>query len=259
MDPTPPAVLLLEAMEAWPDPIPGASCAWREPQPCRTNGGFASRRLAPEQQPSAEQGAVESLLPLAGPSLAGSIADQLIRTAVYGPVRTVVREGSGREACPYPNYFPCVVSVIRVRDSGAESNMHCSEHIVRMAKKSLLRHGSFRRDSPEWKPFGINFHRFRIALEEYMKLETIAAAFIAQRSPRPYLPMRTTTTLNLPLRPRYRPRPAPVVDIQCDGSDRPATAARKNQRAGSAGADSGETRWSGPCWSRRLSAKSGDH
>ena len=25
------------------------------------------------------------------------------RTAVYGPVRTVVWEGSGREACPYPD------------------------------------------------------------------------------------------------------------------------------------------------------------
>ena len=29
------------------------------------------------------------------------------RTAVYGPVRTVVWEGRGREAPPYPNYF-CV-------------------------------------------------------------------------------------------------------------------------------------------------------
>ncbi|WP_208450563.1 hypothetical protein, partial [Burkholderia anthina] len=35
-------------------------------------------------------------------------ADQLIRTAVYGPVRTVVREGSGREACPYPNFCASV-------------------------------------------------------------------------------------------------------------------------------------------------------
>src|SRR6516165_12375302 len=103
MDPAPPALCLLEAMEAWPDTIPGAGCARRRPKPCRTNGGLAPRRLAPEQQPGTEQGAVESLLPLAGPSIAGSIADQLIRTAVYGPVRTVVQEGSGREACPYPN------------------------------------------------------------------------------------------------------------------------------------------------------------
>src|SRR6516165_3233042 len=103
MDPAPPALCLLEAMEAWPDTIPGAGCARRRPKPCRTNGGLAPRRLAPEQQPGTEQGAVESLLPLAGPSIAGSIADQLIRTAVYGPVRTVVWEGSGRDACPYPD------------------------------------------------------------------------------------------------------------------------------------------------------------
>jgi hypothetical protein len=32
-----------------------------------------------------------------------SVVDQPIRTAVYGPVRTVVWEGSGREACPYPD------------------------------------------------------------------------------------------------------------------------------------------------------------
>ena len=28
------------------------------------------------------------------------------RTAVYGPVRTVVWEGRGREAPPYPDWFP---------------------------------------------------------------------------------------------------------------------------------------------------------
>jgi hypothetical protein len=33
--------------------------------------------------------------------------------------------------------------------------------------------------SPEWKPFGINSYRFRVALEEYMNLENIAAALIA--------------------------------------------------------------------------------
>ncbi|WP_232316869.1 hypothetical protein, partial [Candidatus Burkholderia verschuerenii] len=42
-------------------------------------------------------------LPFAGPAVGRSSADQLIRTAVYGPVRTVVWEGSGREACPYPD------------------------------------------------------------------------------------------------------------------------------------------------------------
>ncbi|WP_216674865.1 hypothetical protein, partial [Paraburkholderia elongata] len=52
-----------------------------------------------------EQGAVESLLPLVGSSVGGSLADQLIRTAVYGPVRTVVWEGAGREACPYPDFY----------------------------------------------------------------------------------------------------------------------------------------------------------
>jgi len=35
-----------------------------------------------------------------------SVVEQPIRTAVYGPVRTVVWEGSGREACPYPDSTP---------------------------------------------------------------------------------------------------------------------------------------------------------
>ncbi|WP_211630374.1 hypothetical protein, partial [Paraburkholderia domus] len=39
-------------------------------------------------------------------SIVECLAGQPIRTAVYGPVRTVVWEGSGREACPYPD--PCV-------------------------------------------------------------------------------------------------------------------------------------------------------
>jgi hypothetical protein len=43
------------------------------------------------------------LLPVTGSSVGWPLADQLIRTAVYGPVRTVVWEGSGREACPYPD------------------------------------------------------------------------------------------------------------------------------------------------------------
>ena len=45
--------------------------------------------------------AVEGFLPR--PSIVTHIAGQPIRTAVYGPVRTVVWEGSGREACPYPD------------------------------------------------------------------------------------------------------------------------------------------------------------
>ncbi|WP_211619412.1 hypothetical protein, partial [Paraburkholderia domus] len=37
-------------------------------------------------------------------SIVECLAGQPIRTAVYGPVRTVVWEGSGREACPYPDH-----------------------------------------------------------------------------------------------------------------------------------------------------------
>ena len=37
------------------------------------------------------------------------------RTAVYGPVRTVVWEGSGRKAAPYPDFFYRQTPVTRLK------------------------------------------------------------------------------------------------------------------------------------------------
>src|SRR5471032_2662112 len=59
--------------------------------------------MAAEQQSRSATRAHQSLSRLPRSSIVTHIAGQPIRTAVYGPVRTVVWEGSGREACPYPD------------------------------------------------------------------------------------------------------------------------------------------------------------
>ncbi|MCX5542813.1 group II intron reverse transcriptase/maturase [Paraburkholderia sp. CNPSo 3076] len=101
----PHSLLLLEAMETWPDSIRGTHCPWRETQSCRPNRRSTAQRVAAQSQPCSEPRPVKRVLTFSRAPIAWSLADQPIRTAVYGPVRTVVWEGSGREACPYPDRF----------------------------------------------------------------------------------------------------------------------------------------------------------
>src|SRR5665647_2835680 len=78
--------------------------------------GGAERRqptwpLAAQHEPRAQHRLIQCLLHLARPSFSrGSSADLIHRTAVYGPVRTVVWEGRSREAPPYPD-LRCVVAI----------------------------------------------------------------------------------------------------------------------------------------------------
>src|ERR1035437_1713240 len=95
----------LEAMETRACPL----C--RTVTPRRRPGlGGAERRqptwpLAAQHEPRAHHRPIQCLLHLARPSFSrGYSADLIHRTAVYGPVRTVVWEGRSREAPPYPDF-----------------------------------------------------------------------------------------------------------------------------------------------------------
>src|SRR5215204_3080501 len=78
--------------------------AGRGQSPGGQDGRQLPRPVAVESQPGVELRVAHCLLGLAGrracPVAWMSSTNQ---TAVYGPVRTVVWEGSGREAAPYPD------------------------------------------------------------------------------------------------------------------------------------------------------------
>src|SRR5581483_2177821 len=81
--------------------------------------------LAALQEPRAVHRPAERLLRLAGTDEIGGPASRLTsRTAVYGPVRTVVWEGRSREAPPYPDWSPHAknffASQLRGRRHGVE-------------------------------------------------------------------------------------------------------------------------------------------
>src|SRR5215469_7312129 len=98
MDSSPYPLLLLEAMEAWPDPFPGADGAGRTSQSCRPDSGFAAQCMAPEQQPGALQGAVKPLPPVAWPSIGRAMSrstdpNRRVRTRTHGGVGGVGPRG----------------------------------------------------------------------------------------------------------------------------------------------------------------------
>src|SRR5674476_1534295 len=89
--------------------LPALRAAKSRPTPRRRPGlGGAERRqptwpLAAQHEPRAQHRLIQCLLHLARPSFSrGSSADLIHRTAVYGPVRTVVWEGRSREAPTIP-------------------------------------------------------------------------------------------------------------------------------------------------------------
>src|SRR3982074_1986324 len=93
----------LEAMETRAYPLCRTATLRRRPGPGGANRRQPSWPLAARKQPRAYQGTAKQLLRFTRPGFRRGTAVRIIRrTAVYGPVRTVVWEGRSREAPPIP-------------------------------------------------------------------------------------------------------------------------------------------------------------
>ena len=92
-------------METRANPLCGVASQRRGHRLGGANRRQRSRPLADQQQPRARHRAAQRPLPQdPRPRFPRDRHDRIIsRTAVYGPVRTVVWEGRGREAPPYPD------------------------------------------------------------------------------------------------------------------------------------------------------------
>src|SRR6266511_1848233 len=94
----------LEAMEVWTRSLCRAATLRRRPGPGGANRRQPAWPLAARKQPRAHHCNANRLLRFTRPDLHRRAATCIIqRTAVYGPVRTVVWEGRSREAPPYPD------------------------------------------------------------------------------------------------------------------------------------------------------------
>src|SRR5450755_3605761 len=93
-------------MEAWTRSLRRTATSRRRPGPGGTDRRKPSWPMAAQQQPSALPLVAKRLLQITRPDFRRGTTTCIIhRTAVYGPVRTVVWEGRSREAPPYPD--PC--------------------------------------------------------------------------------------------------------------------------------------------------------
>src|SRR6185312_7899449 len=93
----------LEAMEVWTRSLRRAATPRRRPGPGSANCWRPTWPLAAREQPRTDHCSAKQLLCLARLGFRrGSAAGIIRRTAVYGPVRTVVWEGRSRETPPYP-------------------------------------------------------------------------------------------------------------------------------------------------------------
>src|SRR3977135_1353384 len=107
MDQTAVARRRLEAAGGRAAPLCEAATPRRRPGPDGANRRQPTWPLAAQQQPRAHHRDANRLLPLTRLGFRPSTATRIIhRTAVYGPVRTVVWEGRSREAPPYPDRAP---------------------------------------------------------------------------------------------------------------------------------------------------------
>src|SRR5713101_514141 len=101
-------------MEARAHPLHEAATPRRRPGPGGKNRRQPTRPLAAQPQPRARHCSAKRLLRRARRRNIGAQKCCLIRrTAVYGPVRTVVWEGRSREALPYPDYLRCFIRATR--------------------------------------------------------------------------------------------------------------------------------------------------
>ncbi len=99
----------VEAMEAREHPLRGTAPSRRRAHSGGSNRQSRPRPLADQQQPGASHCLAQRLLRRDQPCFPRAGTGRLInRTAVYGPVRTVVWEGRSREAPPYPDFAQAV-------------------------------------------------------------------------------------------------------------------------------------------------------
>src|SRR5882724_12593241 len=104
-------------MEAWRYSLHQAATLRRRPGPGGTDRRQPTWPLAAGSEPRAPHGPANRRIQITRPTVRRDPATRLIyRTAVYGPVRTVVWEGRSREAPPYPD---CPASVIPASRPGA--------------------------------------------------------------------------------------------------------------------------------------------
>src|SRR5260370_137666 len=104
MDQTAVARRRLEAVGVRAYPLCEAATPRRRPGPDGANRRQPTWPLAAQQQPRAHHRDANRLLPLPRFAFRRSTESRILhRTAVYGPVRTVVWEGRSREAPPYPD------------------------------------------------------------------------------------------------------------------------------------------------------------
>src|ERR1700724_426909 len=95
----------LEAVEARAYSLCGAATLRRRPGPGGTDRREPTRPMAARKQPRAHHCSAKLRPSLTRPDFRRGTANHIIhRTAVYGPVRTVVWEGRSREAPPYPDW-----------------------------------------------------------------------------------------------------------------------------------------------------------
>src|SRR5882757_1486826 len=104
MDQTTAARHRLEAMEKRTHSL----CETATPRRRPGSGGECRQQptwpLAAQQQPRTFHGSIERRTQIARPcNCCGNQASLICRTAVYGPVRTVVWEGRARKTPPYPD------------------------------------------------------------------------------------------------------------------------------------------------------------
>src|SRR5215207_1953186 len=102
-------------MEARAHPVCGAAPARGRARPGGSDRRLPAWPLAAQQQPRSHPCPPQSLPRDARSALRERPTQRLIhRTAVYGPVRTVVWEGRSREAPPYPDCAPSMFDSLEV-------------------------------------------------------------------------------------------------------------------------------------------------
>src|ERR1700686_3900196 len=116
----------VETMDAGTNPLRGTAPPWRGAQSGGSNCRKRPRSLADKLQSRARHCPAQRLLRTDRPRLSRPSRSRIInRTAVYGPVRTVVWEGRSREAPPYPDSETGLASLLVGLVNDCEASFAC--------------------------------------------------------------------------------------------------------------------------------------